>query len=1041
MFLDIDLNSKPQKPQLFLCTPNGKIVGKLNESFNINLKLSLRQLNELSFSLPYEIEVNHKLVRNKNIDKIKPRYLVKLQLGNYEEFYIINELNDAMNEDEDVKEVHAFSLGYELRDKLLIDYKVTSYNATQVLTDILNGSIWAIDYIDANFDIMFRSFETSSTTVLDMIYQIAETFNALVIWNTLNRTISFYKPENVGTDKGFQVKYGKYLKSLNKQSNADEMVTRLKVFGKDGLSIQRVNPTGTNYIEDFRYFMYPYEEDINGITIKHSDYMSDGLCKAIINYSNLLETKKGDFDDLLDQKETLLASLTTKQTELYNLQNELKVIEDSLDVAQSTGQSTSQLLEDKRNKESKISAKETEINNINTSISSIDTQINSLQQDISIESNFTSEQIIERNQFIIEKEWSDENYIDDKELYDKAVDLFQEIREPQLVLELNIVNFLEVIEEQLNWDKLQLGDTIYVQYDKLNINIATKIIEIDFDFENAEISLIIANTKDIKDDDNEFLKDFYSVISTSSTVDMNKFKWQAAFDKTNEVATILSNKWDSAKREIVSGVNNSVTINDRGITISNSDNPLKYIRMTNGVIGLTQDGGNSFGVAIDSQGVYAQRLIGQIIAGNQLDIITNSNGSFSVDGNGVTIKGASLTITEGLPENQINSTSVGKWNSAETNAKNYVNQQITEVNTSISQLENDVNNMLSDSKITAIEANTLKTSLNQVVAESTDLINVAGSLGITTEKTNYSNAINDLNTYLTSNWINQASYPKTITSTDRTNIQNKFKTVQDKKSILINKITAVREQNAKNYAVGKGVTYNGVKIDTANGLTVTRSDNKVKTTLNATDGIKIQARTGTSWSNKFYADTEGNLTVKGKIDCDELLIDNTNVLEFIKHSEEEVGKWRIAADRIGDWPDGSYITSYAGDMTIKAHNIRLRSDGDKILLDLNELTTSSNGRAFILDTEKFDISCDYNAKIYGKSSYLYGSTDVEIGKSSGAKIYCGSDITLKNGDVAIDNSLTIDKSLYVKGTAYVKEGYYNEQLATRKWVEDNFVAK
>lgn len=43
-----------------------------------------------------------------------------------------------------------------------------------------------------------------------------------------------------------------------------------------------------------------------------------------------------------------------------------------------------------------------------------------------------------------------------------------------------------------------------------------------------------------------------------------------------------------------------------------------------------------------------------------------------------------------------------------------------------------------------------------------------------------------------------------------------------------------------NNALSSTVTYNGVKIDASNGLVVTKSDNKVKTKINATDGIKIQ---------------------------------------------------------------------------------------------------------------------------------------------------------------------------------------------------------
>lgn len=1054
MFLDIDLNLKPQKPQLFLCKPNKQIIGKLKESFNINLKLSLRQLNELSFSLPYEIEINHELVKNDNINKLKERYLIKLVLGNYIEWFIINELTDSVQEDQDIKEIHTFSLGYELRDKLIRDYEVTSYNATQVLTDALSSTIWNIDYIDADFDIMYRSFEVANATILDFVYQIAETFNALVVWNTENRTISFYQPDNIGNDKGFIIKYGKYLKSLNKVSNADEMATRLKVFGKDGLSIQRVNPTGSNFIEDFSYFMYPYAEDENGNVIHHSDYMSDELCKAIIAYQNLLESKKGDFDNLLNQKETLQDALSIKETELFNLETELKIIEDNLDIAQSTGVGDERQLKiDKKNKEDEIIAKKSEITTIENNIANVDNQIEILRNEISIENNFTTEQIVERNQFIIEKEWSDENYIDDKELYEKAIEKFQEIREPQIVVDLSIINFLEVIEEQLNWDKLQLGDIINVLYEKLNINIKTKIIEIDYDFENTDITLTIANTTNVKNNEDEFLKDFYNVISTSTTVDMNKFKWQTAFNKSNEVSVILNEKWDSAKREITSGVNNSVTINDRGITISNSDNPLKYIRMTNGVIGLTQNGGNDFGVAIDATGVYAEKLIGQILAGNNLTI-TNDTGTFSVDGNGVTISGQALTITGDFP---------------------YVDNKIDSVNQSITDLETDINNILSDSKITAIEANSLKVSLNEVVAESINLISEANSLGITTEKTNYSNAINDLNTYLTTNWIDQSTYPKDITSTDRTNINNKFKTVQDTKTKLINKITAVREKNAKDYAVGKGVNYNGVVIDTTNGVTVT-GNNGITTMLNATEGITIGVRnsTNTGWSSKkFYADADGNLSLTGSINCTELRLNGTNIMKIIRDGDNQTY-----------WLDGSRIDSIDASQ-IRSGTIataRLPSTLPRtIYLGSSYYSITGANNLLILDAPN-GIRMDTVASMYENGSYnrlatqywvgqqgfltnnIYVSNAIslrtgssfEITSNLAGNIIAGRALSIRSGSSGGSYDLDLKASYAINITAqndinlnvgyyngvYIKKGSYaREEIATKQWVQANFVAK
>ncbi|MFA2720522.1 tail fiber domain-containing protein [Bacillus paranthracis] len=76
-----------------------------------------------------------------------------------------------------------------------------------------------------------------------------------------------------------------------------------------------------------------------------------------------------------------------------------------------------------------------------------------------------------------------------------------------------------------------------------------------------------------------------------------------------------------------------------------------------------------------------------------------------------------------------------------------------------------------------------------------------------------------------------------------------------------------------NNALSSTVTYNGVKIDASNGLVVTKSDNKVKTKINATDGIKIQKSSdGVNFTDVFWTDTAGVIHANG------LVIDSSSTL-------------------------------------------------------------------------------------------------------------------------------------------------------------------
>ncbi|MGG0793852.1 phage tail spike protein [Brevibacillus laterosporus] len=605
----IDLDKKPVQPEIFLAKPNRKIIAKLTEAHNIVFTSRLGSLNELTFDIPYEREIHHQIKRNPNVDHLRHRYLLKFVKGNYEEWFIIDAPTGVMNEKEDVKQIHAFSLGYELADKNVREYKEISKSATAVLLDALRGTIWNVGYVDAEFDLKFRSFEIASTTVLDFVYEIAKTFNVLIVWGTKNRQINLYKHENLGNNKGLKFSYGRYLKTLEKEIQPDEMVTRLKVFGKDNLSIQRVNPTGTNYIENFGYFMFPFYRDEKRNVVSHSHYMSDELCHAILDYVKLIDDHKDEFKEYLTEKEGHQKTLLAEKTTLVKLENELQVILDNLFVAQTTLQPDEFYQAQKVSKLQDISNQTAVIKRIEDLISNVDAKINTLKDKISVEKNFTPELIKERNQYIIEKEWVNEQIIDDKDLYDAGIKVFEEFAKPKTVINMDVLNFFEIIEEQRNWDKLNLGDIVTIQYEKLDVNVTAKITEMEFNFEDANIKLTIANVNDIETNEDKFIKSLYKSISTSTKVDMSKYKWDKYEHDLGDVSKIIQNMYDYVKDQLTMAFNETVIIDRSGITIRDPNDPLTYLRATHGCLAITNDGGNTYAHAITGKGVIKEKII------------------------------------------------------------------------------------------------------------------------------------------------------------------------------------------------------------------------------------------------------------------------------------------------------------------------------------------------------------------------------------------------------------------------------------------------
>ena len=669
MFINIDYNKRPQKAKLELARPNMRIIDNLSEKFRDSVGLKLGDINELSFSIPHFIDGEY----NKHVDTVKEKMLIKLSLGSYKEWYIIDSIEED-GDDADIFNVKAFSLGYELKGKRIKSLNEESLNLRELLLILTENTVWSIGEIDPMFEAMYRSFDINDSNVLDAIIQACETFGALIQWNTTNRTVSFINIKDNGRFRGMTVDYGRFLRSIKRTRTTDEMVTRMYVYGAEDISIQSVNPTGQNYIEDFSYFMYPFERDpITKETITSSKYfMTDELCHAILDHQETVSVNAPQIKTYQDEKADKDFQLITEESTLEQLKLELDNILALLDIAQSTEDNV--VIEQRKNerdaKQSEIQSQQIVVDNLISEISNLNTQIENLQNQISKENNFTPELLRELNLYIIESEWRDDKYNNASDLYNDGLKKFEELRQPKVVIDVTIDNLLNIIEEQYYWDKLVLGDLIKVKYPQMKIEYMAKIIEINYDLENGEASIKIANTTDLLNDTEKLVQLLYSNSNATSLIENNKYKWNKIYAVEKEVNAIITQEWDANKNKIIAGVNNTIEVGNRGIIIKNPDFPNEVVIMQSGIIALSKDGGETWKTAIKPDGIVAERLIGQIIAGQEL-IITNSAGTFTMDNNGAIFDVGYFQINSSSGDNLVD-----RWQNSSDFVDNFVDDNI-----------------------------------------------------------------------------------------------------------------------------------------------------------------------------------------------------------------------------------------------------------------------------------------------------------------------------------------------------------------------------
>jgi len=184
VFDDFNIRYKDiRELRIFLLDAKGVTIAELTgDSYNKQRKIVFNGLNEFNFTIPCKVDIQHKIVKNPNIKKLKGRNKIRLIIYDEnhetikkEEYIIVNKIK-VYDESTEELNIECKSSAYELSRNYMFDYKPISYNCTALLKDCLKDTNWEIGYINPDFDKMYRSFEISSKTKLAFLDDIITTF-------------------------------------------------------------------------------------------------------------------------------------------------------------------------------------------------------------------------------------------------------------------------------------------------------------------------------------------------------------------------------------------------------------------------------------------------------------------------------------------------------------------------------------------------------------------------------------------------------------------------------------------------------------------------------------------------------------------------------------------------------------------------------------------------------------------------------------------------------------------------------------------------
>ena len=616
--IDIDKTIQPKDYNLILCKLNGEQLQELHNIDGFEIKKYFIDIDEIRFEVPLYRMENDGKVKNELFDLVDGSMLVLLDNSKY--FILTKPEIKANNETgETYKSALGFSREYEFVYKKLSGYSGVSrqlYSSTNekdengleigFLNYIEKTTSWEVGYIHPDLLLKYRSLNFSSATYLQAFQEVQKTFGCLFKYDTINKIIDVYKNDQLGTNQGLLISDYNFINNLNQTIDHNEVVTRLYLYGKDNVSIQSINITGQPYIDNFSFF-------------KNTKYMSQSLIDALDTYEAYIETKQSVFSGYLTQLNTLNDTLTTKQIELAELITELKLIESNLDVAIASGQSTTALQQQQTAKILQINNKQLEIESIMTQIDTVHTNINNLSIDISLNSHLIEEQAKELDTFIREDEYRDNNYTEDnlEEFLKDGTDILKRVSYPNLIFDIDVDDFLTLIEGQHLRDKFILGDLVTIEYEELGFNYEVRLVGYTHNPEDKKLSLIFSNRNSV-DDANIYISDLLeSITTTASTVDFSRYKWDKGEEAKFIINEYVNNALNLAKQQIIKADGQKPMADERGIWLikENPDGTVDkgQLRLIHNCIALTNDNWNSLEIAISAEmGINANLIRGKI---------------------------------------------------------------------------------------------------------------------------------------------------------------------------------------------------------------------------------------------------------------------------------------------------------------------------------------------------------------------------------------------------------------------------------------------
>ncbi|MGL5691608.1 MAG: phage tail protein, partial [Bacteroidales bacterium] len=326
---------------------------------------------------------------------------------------------------------------------------------------------WKIGHVDVELMNLYRTFDVLDQSLYNfMMTDLEQSYGCIFKFDTFNRTINAYTPENAVTNTDIYLSYDNLIKKISIATQEEQLCTALEILGGSGLDIRQVNPLGTNFIYDFSYFMT-------------RGYMSEGLVIAITNWQTKVDGYQTTYSTKLTELKSLQSQLLSAKTSLTEYESDLASLKQGQSIAIDAGNASeiTRLNGLIKQKEAQITTQKQTVASLETQVKNKTDELKAINKDVSFPNNFTSQQLGELGYFIKEQSYQEPNLIKtpemtDEQVLDNSLELYRmgkyslkKLSRARYTFDVDLVNFLAIPQFQKFITQLQLGAKLLVDVD------------------------------------------------------------------------------------------------------------------------------------------------------------------------------------------------------------------------------------------------------------------------------------------------------------------------------------------------------------------------------------------------------------------------------------------------------------------------------------------------------------------------------------------------------------------------------------------------